>query len=84
MLATAFLTLSACSTTSAPETYTQIAPGVDFRGVRTYGFLAEASTEVLSPLNERIGVAFDSEVGIAARPIRKHRRCGDADNGSSN
>ena len=45
MLATAFLTLSACSTTSAPETYTQIAPGVDFRGVRTYGFLAEASTD---------------------------------------
>ena len=45
LIALALCTLSACSSTSAPDTYSQVAPGVDFRGIKTYGFLSETSTD---------------------------------------
>jgi hypothetical protein len=35
--------LASCSTT--PETYSSVAPGVDFRGIKTYGFLPQTSTD---------------------------------------
>lgn len=37
------ISLAGCSTT--PETYSSVAPGSDFRGIKTYGFLAEMSTD---------------------------------------
>jgi hypothetical protein len=37
------LFLTSCSTT--PETYSNVAPGSDFRGIKTYGFLADISTD---------------------------------------
>lgn len=36
--------LASCSTTS-PEVYSNVAPGSDFRGIKTYGFLADMSTD---------------------------------------
>jgi hypothetical protein len=36
--------LAACGTT-APDTYSQVAPGSDFRGIKTYGFIEQASTD---------------------------------------
>jgi hypothetical protein len=41
LLAMSFL--AGCSTT--PETYSSVAPGSDFRGIKTYGFLSEMSTD---------------------------------------
>ena len=35
--------LASCSTT--PDTYSSVAPGSDFRGIKTYGFLAQTSTD---------------------------------------
>jgi hypothetical protein len=35
--------LAGCSTT--PETYSSVALGVDFRGIKTYGFLPQTSTD---------------------------------------
>ena len=37
------LLLSGCTTT--PDVYSQVATGSDFRGIKTYGFLAQASTD---------------------------------------
>jgi hypothetical protein len=36
--------LAACSST-LPETYSSVAPGSDFRGIKTYGFLEQLSTD---------------------------------------
>lgn len=36
--------LAACSSTT-PETYSSVAPDSDFRGIETYGFLAQLSTD---------------------------------------
>jgi hypothetical protein len=38
------LLLTAC-TTSPPDTYSSVAPGIDFRGIKTYGFLEQLSTD---------------------------------------
>ena len=38
------LTLAACSSTT-PDVYSSVAPGSDFRGIQTYGFLEEMSTD---------------------------------------
>ena len=35
--------LASCATT--PDTYSSVAPGSDFRGIKTYGFLPQASTD---------------------------------------
>ena len=40
-----FLFLAACASTPTPETYSRVAPGSDFRGIKTYGFLSELSTD---------------------------------------
>jgi hypothetical protein len=41
----AVLVIAGCSTTSKPDTYSRVAPDVDFRGVKTYGFLSEMATD---------------------------------------
>lgn len=38
------LFLTACAAT-APDIYSSVAPGSDFRGIKTYGFLSQASTD---------------------------------------
>ncbi|MEH6581307.1 MAG: DUF4136 domain-containing protein [Halioglobus sp.] len=38
------LFLGACASTT-PDTYSNVAPGSDFRGIKTYGFLSELSTD---------------------------------------
>ena len=46
-LAATILALAAvsCTSTSGPDIYTNVAPGVDFRGIRTYGFMSEMATD---------------------------------------
>ena len=40
-----FAGLLLVSCASTPDTYSSVAPGSDFRGIKTYGFLAQASTD---------------------------------------
>lgn len=44
LLSLSMIILAACSSTT-PETYSSVAPGSDFRGIKTYGFLAQLSTD---------------------------------------
>ncbi len=39
------LAVVSCTSTSGPDVYTTVAPGVDFRGIKTYGFLSDLATD---------------------------------------
>lgn len=40
-----FITLLSSCAATAPEVYSSVAPGSDFRGIKTYGFIKQASTD---------------------------------------